>query len=116
MLLRAPGRVHDDAPGAALQDRGLGERVGAADQLPLGLVREDDVRGQLLQSPAEPLGPVGADRAPRGEVDADRRTLAARRPARRQRRLRDRLRQQRVAREMQPAAAGEPGHIELVGR
>src|SRR5262249_25604439 len=97
-----------DSAGAALDDGRLAEPVGAADELPLRLVRADDTGLELLQRRPEPLGPVRADRAPRREVHADPCSFGPRQRSRCERRPQDWLREEAVAREMQPAAPGEP--------
>ena len=58
VLLDAARRPHLDSARAALDDRRLRQRVGAADHLPLGLVREDDVGASRVQVRAEALRPV----------------------------------------------------------
>ena len=72
------GRAHLDAARASLHDRRLGERVGAADHLPLGLVGEDDVGREL-----RPGSPGTARRRTRGSRSTrrGRRPRAPREPA-----------------------------------
>ena len=62
--------VERRAGGAALEDP-VARHDGAADDLVLVLVREDDVGRDLLELGAESLRPEVPDHAPRREVDAD---------------------------------------------
>jgi hypothetical protein len=104
--------VDDEAIGAALEN----ERAGRlpADRRELAFVREHESGLQQPQAAEQALRSVGRDAGRRGEIDADAAALRLNSARCLRGGFLDGLAQQRVAGEMEPLAASEPAHIEIL--